>query len=190
MNVFLNVTRIEAGRFVMNFTTQDANAVLLDVYKQLKPTADLKNVELTIKPNMKLPMVDIDGDKIRDVLINLTDNAIKYSPKGKVNISAEVDKENLHVMIQDSGVGIPSNEVDNLFNKFVRGSGIARVEPNGSGLGLFIAKKIIEGHDGKIWATSKGEGKGSVFQFIIPLKASKEALKKTREFQQRAKKKA
>ena len=70
----------------------------------------------------------------------------------------------------DTGVGIPAGEDKGLFEKFVRGSGIARVEPNGSGLVLFIAKKIIEAHGGKIWAESEGEGKGSTFQFEVPMK--------------------
>lgn len=190
VNVFLNVTRIEAGRFVMNYTKQPFGEVMMDIYKTLKPTADAKGVKLTIdeKGVNKLPTIDVDMDKIKDVIINLTDNAIKYSPDGHVHMSAEANSRTVHVMIKDSGVGIPKEEVDNLFDKFVRGSGIARVEPNGSGLGLFIARKIVEGHGGKIWAASEGEGKGATFQFKIPIKADKEAKKKTEEFKKRAKK--
>lgn len=190
VNVFLNVTRIEAGRFVMNYTKQPFGEVMMDIYKTLKPTADAKGVKLTIdeKGVNALPTIDVDMDKIKDVIINLTDNAIKYSPEGHVHMSAEANSRTVHVMIKDSGVGIPKEEVDNLFDKFVRGSGIARVEPNGSGLGLFIARKIVEGHGGKIWAASEGEGKGSTFQFKIPIKADKEAKKKTEEFKKRAKK--
>ena len=187
VNIFLNATRIEAGRFVMNYAKVPFEDVIEAIYKELKPTAEAKGVKLVYKKK-KLGDVEVDVDKIKDVILNLTDNAIKYSPKGKVTITAEMTKKTVHVMVKDSGVGIAPDEVDNLFAKFVRGSGIARVEPNGSGLGLFIAKKITEGHGGKIWAESEGEGKGSTFQFEIPLKADPIAKKKSDEFKARAKK--
>jgi signal transduction histidine kinase len=132
--------------------------------------------------------VEVDVDKIKDVVLNLIDNAIKYSPKGSVAVSAESDGKVVHVMVKDSGVGIAPEEARNLFSKFVRGSGIARVEPNGSGLGLFIAKKITEEHGGRIWVESEGEGKGSTFQFEIPVKADKAALKKVAEMKARVRK--
>lgn len=187
VNIFLNVTRIEAGRFVMNYTKQPFADVIEAIYKELKPTAEKKGVELVYKKK-KLPEVEVDADKIKDVILNLVDNAIKYSPDGRVEITAEANTRSVHVKVKDSGVGIAPLEAKNLFSKFVRGSGIARVEPNGSGLGLFIAKKITEGHGGKIWAESEGEGKGSTFQFKIPLKADKESKKKAEEFKKRAKK--
>jgi len=187
VNIFLNATRIEAGRFVMNYAKVPLEDVIEAIYKELKTTADAKDVKLVYKKK-KLGEVEVDMDKIKDVILNLTDNAIKYSPKGTVTITAELTKKTAHVMVKDSGVGIAPDEVDNLFEKFVRGSGIARVEPNGSGLGLFIAKKITEGHGGRIWAESEGEGKGSTFQFEIPLKADPIAKKKSDEFKARAKK--
>ena len=76
----------------------------------------------------------------------------------------------VHVSVKDTGVGIAKGEDAKLFQKFVRGTGIARVQPDGSGLGLFIAKKIIEAHGGKIWVESEGTGTGSTFQFILPAK--------------------
>lgn len=186
VNVFLNVTRIEAGRFVMNFTTAPFDTVIEDIYKELKPTADKKDVELTLKKS-KLPEVEADIDKIKDVILNLVDNAIKYTPEGSVTITSEANKRTVHVMVQDTGVGIAPEEAKNLFSKFVRGSGIAQVQPDGSGLGLYIAKRVVEGHSGKIWVESEGEGKGSTFHFEIPIKADKDAMAKTKEFQDRAK---
>lgn len=186
VNVFLNVTRIEAGRFVMNFTTAPFHDVIEDIYKELKPTADKKDVKLILKKT-KLPEVEADIDKVKDVILNLVDNAIKYTPEGSVTISAESNKRTVHVMVQDTGVGIAPEEAKNLFTKFVRGSGIAQVQPDGSGLGLYIAKRVVEGHAGKIWVESEGEGKGSTFHFEIPIKADKESKAKTEEFQARAK---
>ncbi len=188
VNLFLNVTRIEAGRFVMNYTKKPFNEIVNAVYMELKPTADKKDVKLIYK-DKKLPEVEVDEDKIKDVMLNLIDNAIKYSPAGAVTVTAEANKRNVHFKVKDTGVGIPVVEVKNLFDKFVRGSGIAQVDPNGSGLGLFIARKITEGHGGRIWAESEGEGKGSTFNFEVPIKADTDAKKKTEDFKKQAKKK-
>jgi signal transduction histidine kinase len=186
VNVFLNVTRIEAGRFVMNFTSAPFHVVIEDIYKELKPTASKKGVKLTLEKT-ELPEVEADIDKVKDVILNLVDNAIKYTPEGAVTIRSEANKRTVHVMVQDTGVGIEPEEAKNLFSKFVRGSGIAQVQPDGSGLGLYIAKRVVEGHGGKIWVESEGEGKGSTFHFEIPIKADKDSKAHTKEFQDRAK---
>lgn len=186
VNIFLNATRIEAGRFVLNYSKVPFHEAVEAIYKELKPTADIKKVGLTYEKT-ELPTVDVDPDKIKDVILNLIDNAIKYSPQGNVKVWATATPTTVHVFVKDSGVGIPKDEAPNLFNKFTRGSGIARVEPNGSGLGLFIAKKIVEEHGGRIWAESEGEGKGSTFQFEIPITASPEAVAKAEEMKARVK---
>ncbi len=170
VNSFLNATRIEAGRLAINYSSVPFDELIHSVIVELLPTAQKKQVTLTYNRS-KLPTVEVDPDKIKDVVLNLVDNAIKYSPGGTIAVSAKVsDNGMIRFMSQDTGVGIPKGEDKALFDKFVRGSGIARVEPNGSGLGLFIAKKIIEAHGGKIWAESEGEGKGSLFQFEVPMK--------------------
>jgi signal transduction histidine kinase len=186
VNVFLNVTRIEAGRFVMNFSnTTPFDDIIESVYKELKPTAEKKKVEL-IYEKTPLPKAEVDTDKIKDVLLNLIDNAIKYTPEGSVAISATADDTELSIIVKDTGVGIPPAEAKNLFEKFVRGSGIAQVQPNGSGLGLFIAKRIVEGHAGKIWVESEGPNKGSTFHVTLPLVAAESAKAKTAEFNNQA----
>jgi len=154
------------------------NEIIEAMYKELKPTADKKNVKLTYE-KVDLPEVEVDEDKIKDVVLNLVDNAIKYTPEGSVAISATANQRTVRVKVEDTGVGIDKDEAGKLFNKFVRGSDIARVSPNGSGLGLFIAKKVVEGHGGRVWAESDGKGKGSRFYFEIPIVADAEAKKKT-----------
>jgi signal transduction histidine kinase len=112
-----------------------------------------------------------DRDKIYDVILNLLDNAVKYTPAGKVVLKLLVNEKNkIHFSVADTGIGIPSNELDELFTKFKRGEKISQINTSGSGLGLFIAKKIVELHGGRVWAFSKGEGKGSEFGFEIPIK--------------------
>lgn len=170
VNTLLNITRIEAGRFTLNFTPVDLVDTVRTEVKELLPTAQKKNITLSfIEPTTATLQVEVDNDKIRDVFLNLIDNAIKYTPTGSVIVSLRAEDTKVHFMVQDTGVGINPDEAEHLFQKFVRGTGIAKVQPDGSGLGLYIVKKIIEGHDGKIWAESIGQGKGTTFHVLIPL---------------------
>lgn len=169
VNVFLNITRIEAGRFKLNRTKIEFPALITSVVNELAIPAKQKGIKLTFeKPTEHIPHLWVDQDKFTDVILNLVDNAIKYTEEGSIAVRIRSREKNLRVEVQDTGVGIIKSQAKNLFNKFVRGSGIARIQPDGSGLGLFIAKKIVEAHAGQIWVESEGEGKGSIFIFEIP----------------------
>ena len=120
-----------------------------------------------------------DKDKLGDIVLNFIDNAIKYTDKGSVTLNAEVDDDFMHFSVKDTGRGIEPEEAKKLFTKFVRGFGIAQVNPDGSGLGLYVARRLTEAHHGKIWVDSKGIGKGSTFNVLIPL--AKKAGKKKKE---------
>jgi len=169
VNIFLNVSRIESGRFELS--KKDVNIVELikEVVKELLLTAEKKELKLIFNaPQKVLATIKLDRDKIKDVLVNLVDNAIKYTPKGKVEVFLEEVGKAIKVEIKDTGIGIKKGEDQELFKKFVRGEGIAKINTGGSGLGLFIAKKIVEAHGGKIWAESKGTDLGSSFIFTLP----------------------
>ncbi len=112
----------------------------------------------------------MDPDKVKLVITNLIDNAVRYtSEKGKVVVSLEKNDNNIEVSVEDSGIGIPEDQKERIFTKFFRASNAVRTETEGSGLGLFICKNIIEAHDGEVWFESE-EGKGSKFYFSLPIK--------------------
>jgi len=170
VNVFLNVSRIESGKFELSKKDYDLLEIIGEVIKDLSLSAEKKKLELIFhRPKKVLPAVSLDRDKIKDVLVNLIDNAIKYTPKGKVEIFVEQEGRAVKVVIKDTGIGIRKGEAKELFKKFVRGEGVAQVDTGGSGLGLFIAKKITEAHNGKIWAESAGRDMGSSFTFTLPM---------------------
>ncbi|MFH1610631.1 MAG: HAMP domain-containing sensor histidine kinase, partial [Patescibacteria group bacterium] len=170
VNIFLNVSRIESGRLKLQKSEFDLSELVDEISRELKLEADKKRLTLeVVKPKDKVAVL-ADRDKVADVVLNLIDNAIKYTEKGKVKTSVILNKEKARVEVKDSGVGISPEEAKELFNKFVRGKKIAQINTSGTGLGLFIAKKIIELHEGKIWVESKGENKGSTFMFEIPIK--------------------
>ncbi len=176
----LNVSRIESGRLQFTFKPDSIDKLLASVVDELKTNAQNKKLQLTyLAPKKPAPDISMDTDKLRQVLLNLVDNAVKYTAKGTVTISlSQVDKASVIIKVVDTGMGISPDDMPNLFQKFNRGQGTALVHTEGTGLGLFVAKKIVVAHGGKIWAESKGNGKGSTFVVELPVKtnaAQKEA---------------
>jgi len=170
IDIFLNVSRIESGRLKLDKQPLDIDPLIKSVVSELSNQANSKKLKLEYTQSCKkLPLILADSDKIRDVLLNLVDNAIKYTQKGKITLTVTCSRKILNFQVKDTGIGIDPSEVKTLFRKFVRGSGVSQVHTGGSGLGLFIAQKIIKEHGGKIWAESKGGGKGSLFQFTLPV---------------------
>lgn len=171
INNLLNITRIEEGRYLYKPTLTNIENVIQSVVDFYKEEIKRKNIKFEFqKPEEKVTQVLIDVEKIRLAIQNLLDNALKYTlPGGKVTISLKEDKDEIEIFVKDSGVGIPKDQQEKVFTKFFRGANIMRMETEGSGLGLFIAKNIIEAHGGKIWFRSE-EGKGTTFYFTLPLK--------------------
>lgn len=171
INLFLNVSKIEAGKFELTFAPTQLEDVVEGELEELRKVAEKKNLTLTFKkPKTPLPKIRADSDKLKDVILNLVDNAVKYTEKGGITVRVRKLGGSVRVVVQDTGIGIEPEQAKHLFQKFVRASGIAQIHPDGSGLGLFIAKKIVESHGGKIWVESEGKGKGSTFQFTLPMK--------------------
>ncbi len=169
INIFLNISRIESGRLKINKSLTDINQLVRDIVKSLAIEAATKHIKVEFKEN-DIPLFQFDSDKMTDVIMNLVDNAIKYTPIGGwVSVSVKNMDKYILVKVQDNGKGISYDELDQLFQKFRRGKDINRVDTSGVGLGLYIAKKIIEGHGGNIWAESEGENKGTTFKFTLPL---------------------
>jgi PAS domain S-box-containing protein len=171
INDLLNVTRIEEGKYLFKPALTEIEPIVQFVVQSYQEEAKRRNIILEFnKPREKIPKAMVDVEKIRIAIQNLVDNAVKYTPpKGRVTISLNYDKKELEFVIKDTGVGIPEDQKERIFSKFFRGSNVLRVETDGSGLGLFIAKNIIEAHDGKIWFESQ-EGKGTTFYFSLPVR--------------------
>jgi signal transduction histidine kinase len=171
VNDLLDAARIEEGRFVYNRTQTTFEEIVQSVLGAIKQKSNHKNVTVTFQePREPLPQVFIDRDAMELALQNLAENAINYSlAKGKVEIRAVRSGANaLLVSVSDNGIGISSAEKERIFSKFFRGTNALKLETEGSGLGLFIVKNIVEAHGGKIWFEST-KTKGTTFHFTIPL---------------------
>lgn len=170
IRVFLDVSKIESGKLTLKKAPGKIEDVITKCVTVITKAASDKGLKLTfVKPKTAMPEIPIDADKMSDVVTNLIDNAIKYTDKGSITVTTKLEGDHVHVMVTDTGIGIEPHDAKNLFNKFVRGYGIAQINPDGSGLGLYVARRLTEAHGGKIWVESKGKGKGSTFQFTLPL---------------------
>lgn len=165
----LDVVRIEEGRFGYAFQETHLTDIIFSVVQNLKRDADAKGIRLIFNPpEVKLPPVKVDVDHLIQATENFIDNAIRYSlPAGEVNISIKKEGQWLKVIIKDTGIGIPSNQLERIFSKFFRAENALRLQTEGNGLGLYISRNIIKRHGGNITVDSE-EGKGSTFTFTIP----------------------
>ena len=169
INDLLNVARVEEGRYIYKKSFTDIGKMCEDVVQLYTQELERKNIKFNfIKPNV-LPGVMVDEEKIRMSFRNIFENAIKYTPKdNEITVSVKNFDNELEISISDTGVGIPKKQQDRIFSKFFRGGNIMRMETQGTGLGLFIAKNIVEAHKGRIWFESE-ENKGTTFYFTLPL---------------------
>ncbi|MFC1948090.1 ATP-binding protein [Chloroflexota bacterium] len=161
----LNMSRLETGAWYPEKESFYIQDIITEVMERQKWTSKKRISESEIEPD--LPPVFADSTQIRQVIMNLVENAIAYSEEGSIIvISAKTDGDMVLVSVTDNGDGIPPEDVGKVFDKFYRGSQNRR-QPGGSGLGLAICKSIIDNHDGKIWVESES-GQGSIFSFTLP----------------------
>lgn len=171
VNDMLNVSRIETGRLTLEPKATDLAQLVSDIVTDVKPRAEELGIEIAQTAPAKLPQVLADGDKIKEVLINLIGNSLKFTPKGgKIEIGVGQNGEMIEIAVADTGHGIAKEDLPKLFQKFglIDGTYTANhKQDGGTGLGLYICKSIIGLHGGKIWAESQGLGKGAKFTFSL-----------------------
>ena len=168
---FLDVSRIQTNHFVVHKAPTNLAEILTTQIDQLKNTAKTRDITIISEIEPKMPMIDLDGEKISQVMMNFIDNAIYYSPKGSsVTISLYIQGRRVVFAVRDNGMGVPDADKHNLFTKFYRAENAKNARPNGTGVGLYVARKVIVAHGGQIIFSSK-IGKGSTFGFKIPIKS-------------------
>lgn len=170
INDFLNVSRIEKGEMEYMLQDFDIIATLNQLMKEFQLVAKSSNLDFHKEFKDDAPViVRADVNKTKQIVSNLIDNAIKYTPKGYVALGCEVQKGKIVIKVRDSGIGLGVKMKENLFKKFVRDKDAAKVNVSGSGLGLYVASVMAKGMDGKMWAESAGPGHGATFFVELPL---------------------
>lgn len=171
VNDLLDVARIEEAKFGYKFTNVNFIEVIKQALTIFQGVAQKHNVKLYFnKPKESIPLITVDQEKIGLALQNLITNAVKYNVQNGevvVGIAKIPDKPFVLISVKDTGIGIPPEDLHRLFNKFFRAGNVLKFEPEGLGLGLYIAKNIVQRHGGKIWAESE-LNRGSTFYFTLP----------------------
>lgn len=165
----LNVAQIEQGSIEFRYKHENFNAILRRVFEELAPVAEVNATPLLLELPENELIIFSDAEKIRHVIFNFIENAIKYGRGGDILVNVSVEGGSLRFEVRDNGCGFEPEEALLLFEKFYRTGSARENQKVGTGLGLYIAKSFIEGHKGRIWAKSEGKGKGSLFGFSLPL---------------------
>jgi len=169
INDLLNVSRMETGRFFLEPKELDIERVVEEEIKQLSNAAKTKGLYLKVEKKGKVPHIWADETKIRQVVMNFMDNAIYYTNTGGITVMLKHDKNDFIYEVHDTGIGVPRTQLEHLFEKFFRADNARTARPDGTGLGIYLAKRVVEDHGGQIIFDSV-EGKGSMFGFRFPLK--------------------
>ena len=165
------LSRVEAGAYSLNIRPVPVSALVQSTLQRFGAQARSKGIELCPDLAARLPLVLADPDRITQVLTNLVGNAIQYTPEGgRVTILATLHREEILISVMDTGRGIPAEHLPQLFTRFYRvDKSRSRQAGGGSGIGLTIARHLVEAHRGRIWAESGGEGQGSTFTFSLKI---------------------
>ncbi|MCK4891832.1 MAG: HAMP domain-containing histidine kinase, partial [Candidatus Pacebacteria bacterium] len=172
-NDMLDALELEGGFLKFQFKPVSIVKIIKETTNTLKPNFDKKNIYIKLETNLKVSDVEVEPNYIRQVFMNVIDNACKYTKKGGVSISIKKENKYIKVIIKDTGIGISKVDQKKIFEKFTRGKNAISENASGSGLGLFIARKIVNEHGGKIEIESKGVGKGSTVKIYLKIKHGK-----------------
>lgn len=175
INDLLNVAHVEEGKMKFEIKRQSIFPIFNKAVEGFRLIADEKKIALAVKipDESGFPDMDIDAEKMGLALTNLLDNAVKYTPiGGRIDFSISQEQGLIRMIVQDSGIGIPKDQKNRLFSKFFRADNATAVQTSGTGLGLYMVKKIIDRHGGKIVVDSV-EGEGTAFIVTIPEASAK-----------------
>ena len=167
----LNLSRIKTGKFIISTRPTYLPDVIESEISPLFAIAKARRVQLIYKKPSDFPELELDDAKIRQVIMNIAENAIYYTPpNGKITINLKKTAKQVEFTVADTGIGVTKNEQKQIFHKFYRGQNARHLRPDGTGIGLYMAKRVIDAHKGNLIFKST-EGKGSTFGFTLPLKS-------------------
>ena len=172
VNELLDVSSYQIGKEIIHLDHPiDFEALMEETLKDLTAEAESHGIYLKYDKHGEIPKIPADRMKLKLVLTNVIDNCIKYTAKGGVTVTMEVKNDKLLISVKDTGIGLSNEVIQNLFKQsFHRGEQAKKLFAVGKGLGLFLSGKIVEGHHGRIWAESRGDGNGSAFYIELPVK--------------------
>jgi len=198
VNDILDLSRIDLGTVKLAFEKVNVNELIENVRKEMDVQIKDKGLQSEYVVEEKLPKIITDREKLTEILMNLINNAVKYTPKGKITVKVFRENEYVHFVVKDTGIGIPKDKQDKIFERFYQIDSSFTRKAGGTGLGLALCKEFVNLLGGRIWVKSE-TGKGSEFHFVLPIKGvgerkvvemeekAKKALKKSKELKEKLK---
>jgi PAS domain S-box-containing protein len=172
VNTLLNISRVESGRLIIDPRMVSLEEVMLSVLEDLKPKMDEKHLKVKLSFQTNIYDISVDPKLITTVFYNVVNNAAKYTPEnGQISVSMALQGNEVITKVSDTGYGIPKNEQHRIFDKFFRAENVKKIDTDGTGIGLFLVKTILDAMEGKIWFESS-EGKGTTFWISISTKGT------------------
>ena len=166
---FLSTSRLQAGQMKLDKTDVQMARMAARIVREFRTQTKQHTFELDFPADF--PLVQGYKERLRQVLSNLLSTAIKYSPdQGKITLSGRFDDRQVYIAVSDQGIGIPAGERERIFDRFYRVESALSRRTQGAGLGLYLAKSVVEAHGGRIWVSST-PGRGSTFVFTLPTKS-------------------
>jgi len=175
INDLLDISRLEAGKAQLHRGEVEVEPLISECVDSISSLAKTKKLDLTASVSAEVGRVFADGPKLKQVLLNLLGNAIKFTETGSVRVTAERQGAELRVSVRDTGIGVPAEDSERIFESFQQGKSGMTGKYQGTGLGLAISRQLVEMHGGKIWVKSTA-GQGSTFTFTIPQRALPDAM--------------
>jgi signal transduction histidine kinase len=175
INDLLDISKLEAGKAQLHRGEVEVEPLILECVDSVGSLAKTKKLDLTASISAEVGRVFADGPKLKQVLLNLLGNAIKFTETGSVRVTAERQGAELRVSVRDTGIGVPADDTERIFESFQQGQSGITGKYQGTGLGLAISRQLVEMHGGKIWVKS-APGQGSTFTFTIPQRALPDAM--------------
>ena len=173
INDVLDMAKIDSGKMNLNIEKFNLQETIEEVVKIISPLASEKNLSLFIEPDSDHE-VDINADKIRlrQVMINLINNSVKFTENGRISICVAREENNVLISVKDTGIGIPIHQLESVFQEFTQVDTSTTRKIGGTGLGLPISRRLIEMHNGRLWAESSGvDGEGATFYIYLPIES-------------------
>jgi signal transduction histidine kinase len=175
INDLLDISKLEAGKAQLNRGEVEIEPMVSECVESVSSLAKTKRLELSAGVSAEVGRVFADGPKLKQVLLNLLGNAIKFTESGSVRVTAERQGAELRISVRDTGIGVPPEDAERIFESFQQGKSGISGKYQGTGLGLAISRRLVEMHGGRIWVKST-PGQGSTFTFTIPQRALPEAI--------------
>jgi len=171
VNEFLDISQFQVGKKVLKIEKVNVEKLIKEIIEEFEMEAKNKDIYLRLKKSNRISTIKADYAKLKEAIYNIIDNGIKYTEKGGITISLEMENKKLKIIIKDTGIGIGKKEINSLFEKtFERSKEAQKLYTLGRGIGLYISSNIIKAHNGKIQAESSGENSGSTFYVELPVR--------------------